>query len=460
MNLRTRRIIMISFFLIFIIGAPILILYSSGYRYNFKKRQITKNGLFIIKTKPKDASVYLNGERQKGEAFHPGYTRITDLSPNKYTIEVKKDGYLSWSKNLPIIANQTTFAEEVIIFKRDPPWQIIDGPTKLLVTSPDKQKIAAVVSDQENDDLYVYSARSQKAEKIIFAAEKIEKITWSPSSNKMILKTSDNFFVLSIDNQKTENLQEIVINNLFTHKKKIEQVKWHESNDSLVYGVVEKDLYEVNLILGTMKLISANLNISDYIIKDDKLLVLDNSIANKSLLIKSNLKSLHRAAKTITLPHISSYRFINPQSYYLNLLDEENQILYLFDYKKDDFSKPDEIISGVKNAIWSSGKNWLMYYNDFEVWIFKMQEKDKTLLTRISQTIKEATWLAGYPYVLFIVDDKIKIIEEDGRDRRNIFELLELNGASQLATDEDGKNIFLAGKINELEGVFALGIRD
>ena len=53
MNLKHRRILYISFILIFIILVPITIFYAAGYRYNFKQNKIEKTGILYIDSKPK-----------------------------------------------------------------------------------------------------------------------------------------------------------------------------------------------------------------------------------------------------------------------------------------------------------------------------------------------------------------------------------------------------------------------
>jgi len=63
-----RRAIYITFILGFLITAPILVLYTAGYRYNFKKSTVQKVGSISVKPSPSEADIYLDDKR-----FFPVY---------------------------------------------------------------------------------------------------------------------------------------------------------------------------------------------------------------------------------------------------------------------------------------------------------------------------------------------------------------------------------------------------
>ena len=65
MSLGTRRFLCIFFILLFLLSAPIILFYSSGYRFDFKKHLFVKTGGLVIDSKPREAVVLLNGEIQK-----------------------------------------------------------------------------------------------------------------------------------------------------------------------------------------------------------------------------------------------------------------------------------------------------------------------------------------------------------------------------------------------------------
>lgn len=95
MSLRVRRIIYLTFILIFAIATPLIILYTAGYRYNLKKNKIQKTGILILKSRPKEATIYLNEKIQKEKTP----ARIANLLPEDYFVRVEKENFYPWQKN-------------------------------------------------------------------------------------------------------------------------------------------------------------------------------------------------------------------------------------------------------------------------------------------------------------------------------------------------------------------------
>lgn len=105
MKLISRIFIFGLFFGVFI-G---IVAYARGYRLDFHKKSFTSTGIIAVTSSPKAAKVYINGELRG----------VTDnsftLPPGSYFIEIKKDGYMSWSKKfnlkgeLVMVADATLF---------------------------------------------------------------------------------------------------------------------------------------------------------------------------------------------------------------------------------------------------------------------------------------------------------------------------------------------------------------
>jgi len=75
------------------------------------------------------------------------------------------------------------------------------------------------------------------------------------------------------------------------------------------------------------------------------------------------------------------------------------------------------------NATSSDGDK-VLKFNEHEIWVCYLKEKEEIFLTRFSETIGQVFWLNDY-YLIFNVGDKLKIAEIDDRDRLNIIDLAE-----------------------------------
>ena len=98
MSKKTRTILFLICLFLFFSSAPLVILYSQGYRFDLNPPaggiKFTQTGGLFIKTEPKQVEIYVNNELTKKTDFFFGSALIENLLPKRYKIEVKKDGYL------------------------------------------------------------------------------------------------------------------------------------------------------------------------------------------------------------------------------------------------------------------------------------------------------------------------------------------------------------------------------
>ncbi|MFA6503848.1 MAG: PEGA domain-containing protein, partial [Patescibacteria group bacterium] len=107
-----RKILPWMFIIIFLMMAPAVIFYTSGYRWNAKKHAIERNGTLIIDTFTQGASIKLNGQQM------PETTSVTlqNMSPGSYDIKLDLQDYHPWSKTLWIDPERVTFASGIVLW--------------------------------------------------------------------------------------------------------------------------------------------------------------------------------------------------------------------------------------------------------------------------------------------------------------------------------------------------------
>ncbi len=130
MPYRTRIGILIGFIVLFLITAPLVVLYTAGYRWNAKKMRPEKVGIIFLRSRPADADIYLDGRIRKETTP----ARLRDLLPTSYQVKVSKEGYTSWAKILPVESARTTFAEGIILWKNAEP-ELVSAPPSRALTS-------------------------------------------------------------------------------------------------------------------------------------------------------------------------------------------------------------------------------------------------------------------------------------------------------------------------------------
>jgi hypothetical protein len=113
MTYKTRIGILIGFIILFFITAPVVVLYTAGYRWNEKKVRLEKVGIIFLRSHPSGADIYLDGKLRSEHTS----ARLRNLLPSTYEVKVTKDGYSDWKKDLPVSSAKTTFAEGIVLWK-------------------------------------------------------------------------------------------------------------------------------------------------------------------------------------------------------------------------------------------------------------------------------------------------------------------------------------------------------
>jgi hypothetical protein len=141
---KTKRTFMLSLLsLAFIIFVPLLLLYSTGYRFD-NSFQIVKTGGIFLHSNSASTSVYLDDEFIEDNGLILRNTLIQDLTPNEsYRIAVLKEDFHNWEKDLFVLPNLVTEAN-VLLWPSEVEFIEIQ-PTILVSSSP------AVVDEEGNE---------------------------------------------------------------------------------------------------------------------------------------------------------------------------------------------------------------------------------------------------------------------------------------------------------------------
>ncbi|MFA5412949.1 MAG: PEGA domain-containing protein [Patescibacteria group bacterium] len=188
MNIRNRRIVYLSFIFIFLIITPIVILYTSGYRYNFQTNKLQKTGILILKSNPSGAAIYLNGKLRKETTP----ARIANLFPDDYTIKIEKENFYPWQKTLPVQSRLTTFAENITLFGKTLPAEIVETNSELFSLAPNKEKIIYLDKRETGSEVWLLNFRNSKNSLVYRISEEnseIVNLEWSNDNEKILITT-------------------------------------------------------------------------------------------------------------------------------------------------------------------------------------------------------------------------------------------------------------------------------
>jgi hypothetical protein len=352
MTLKIRRILFLICLLIFIASAPILVGYAFGYRYSLKDNRLIKTGAFLIKTKPSEVDIYLDGLLQDNKmmitpkGLIDKFVIITGLKPKNYLLEVKLENYYSWKKNLKIKEGLVTKANNIVLLPKNP-------------------EIFSLKDENENEEI-------------------------------------ENFF-LSKNNLSQTDCQEKIISEII-------------GNQIFACAIFQNKIYYLEKPSGI-------------IYKTDL------SGKNKKQINSTSLESKNLSEETqLIISDEGKIAILNEHSLYL--LNKNNQPILISENVKGA-----EFFPNSSNFLWFTPSE--IYAWQLNIQLENGNEGNSQLITRYSKEIKKAVWTGDSNHIFFIVDKKIKFIETDDRDQRNVFDFIELkNENADLFYDSKNQKLY------------------
>jgi hypothetical protein len=473
MKLWKRRIFLTIAFSLFFVIAPVLVFYAIGYRYDFKNNAFKKIGMLIIESKPNNADIFLNDQHKEQSP-----KRIKNLVPDEYDVKVEKENYIPWKKKMSVESKSVTWASNIKLFLKNPEITFLPSvELDSFSSSPNKKLIIGISSDSKNFGLWLNNPKSEDTIKLFpisvenFAISKndyknlsISDIKWSPDNKKIIfslknkLNGSLKYFLLDIN--RPENI--ISLNNSFNFE--IKNIKWNNNSDT-IYFISRNNLYFIDI---NTKTISKPLvkDVIDYDLESNNIIYTTKE--KKEILLIKTSKNEGEKKVLMHLPEDEIFIFKSGKQGNVAILFKNKKKLYLIDGESD---TPKLINENTKNFKWSEGKKKLLYFSENEVWFYAPKDKaeevysgykynESNLLTRYSTEIKEVLWYPDEEYITITLEDSIKIIELDERDKRNLFELGdEIKPLSfYIEFDKKGEYLYMIDK--KTKGLLKIKITD
>jgi len=456
MSLNQRRLLYIIFIAIFFVITPIILFYAAGYNFNINNGAVERTGILIIKTDPKSALVDL-GETKKFnwlyDFFYKGKVlstplKLRNLLPDKYELTITKDGYFDYHKQIELLPGHTVVLDDILLLKKSEPQIVISDNILQSKISPTKNKLALVT----DKNLVIVDLNTTKKITIPldepYLSEKKFDIFWSENGKKIIL-TTDNLPVYNIDSLKKElDLKEYLPN-------EPEVVHWNADGDNVIFVLKNNILWQMNIMQKNATVISLPLsvgaNIKDLSIKNNIFYVLEELSDSVYLNAYNNIS--HELMQKIFLPYSHDYQFVNINSNMIYLQDSKFNLIYIIDPLS--IVPIREILNNTRD--FSVTDNSIIYWNDFEIWSYNFNDKNKQLLIRISDKIDQV--LSNENYIIYNTAKGIKSFEREDYYYYNMTDILNWEGTEKFLLNSDTDLIYFISWLDKKRALYALGIK-
>lgn len=329
-----------------------------------------------MKAEPKQLEIYIDGKLAKRTDFFFGSSLVENLLPKKYKIQIKKEGYLSWEKNLEIREKGVTEVKNLVLFPKNLNFTILTKGIENLWFSPDGKKIILEETGEQGWALKLYDLEKNIKSHLIQEVDVYSKgadlmnLEFSEDSKEIYLdiamKEQKKTFALALDKLplilKEREPEKIPLENIITYQKLNGEV-YYLDNQGFLFKNEEK-------------------------------------LTKKSFPVKPETK--------YEIKTFSNFIFLR-----------ENNDLYLLNTESKSFEKFFDRITDLKI---SSDNKKLAFFTSSEIWILYLMAEgtkkagEKLFLVRLSEKIDNLFWLNS-DYLIFNSGDKIEIVEIDDRDR-------------------------------------------
>jgi len=468
-----KRRILITAIFAFILGvvAPVMVLFSLGYRFDRDKGVVVYSGTIVLKTTPGSVNINLNDKPAPESTidFINRAYNVGGLRPGHYKIEVNAAESSSWKKEVRVQSGIATEFWNVVLVPNKLDQRVIeDGKILGYAFSPDKKKLAyfterdgelAIFVNTGGNEVLVHSETYNQ--KLIPSAGELK---WSPDNRYLIFSIKKNNKEYIFLTGEEYNYSEITplsffwqqfldlknAKNIMTGFVDKEGVKskyeWDRNN---IYFTYDKKLYRQNLasLISRWVEYQENKNI-DFRVDELQPFKLTDNASNFTLCgdlvcavntpnLKVEFFNKDGGVESEVLMS-SDYDPIDKYKVYaygddrLALVDGDEN-LFLWD--EENLNKGFQFIfSGVKEAYFSDDGKKLLFSTSQEVYVYFLREwevqpkhikGDLDLVYKQAGNIKNVQWYKDYQHIFVINENEIILVELDGRGGRNIFSFFE-----------------------------------
>lgn len=436
MSKRLRDSLFFVFIFLFIVLSVSISLYAAGYRLVWHwplnlSQALQRTGLLIVESRPNNVAVSISNYNDDREITSPA--KISNLLPGEYIVRLEKDGYWPIERRVKIFPNQTSHLTNLFLFKKSLPVNIYTGDTQDLMLSP---HLTHLIFPQEQ---VVFNLKSESQVALTKELD-LSVFNWSLDNKKAVVNKK----IIDLNSGQTIlDLNAII-------EKEAKNIVWDELNQRFFYQQ-NNNIYSFSLTNSQPEIIIENIQIVDYLIKNNQLHTIEKEDNNNYL----NTYSVNTKLKirSIKLPS-GDYQFHFPFHPSLNIYEKKYKRLILIN--DNIFLNQQKIIENVSDWYWPSN-NHLLWHNDHEIYSFKNSQTEELIL-RVSEKITGLAWHPQRNYLIYSTNQSIFLSFSENNKNRNL-EILRASNIDSLFLDSKTNVIYFQAQIGRQTGIFKMFVQ-
>lgn len=364
MTVRARRIYYSLATLVFLIVAPALLAFASGYRWNGFRHGFVKTGALFITTVGR-AEVFLNDQPQGSTP-----KRFTHLRPGVYNVSVRQSGLQSWEKLIRVSPNVAEIIGPITLFPAT--FQRTDLDTRgvaNILTDVRGGRIVGVQTDQTGwftRDLWPQSTREFRL------TSQPTALHVSPHDQVRVYELADRTTILQTTDGRAWTVAPFV------------DIHWSQTSDHIFYGQRSNRIFRFDALAQTETLVTSG---ASYSLQNDEIWT---TTATDQVTTISHQAAYGQATAQIVTTIAGQWQFIDGPANVLLLQRHADRLMAEL---RQTGSAPVLRSLGTADALWWSSTNEPAVWQDGLELSMRLTDGTNALIDRSGAITTAAEWL-------------------------------------------------------------------
>lgn len=144
-----RRLLLIVFLAAFCIMAPTIVLYTTGYRYDWKYGLLRQTGSVSVDVEPRNAIVSIDGLELPDKIP----VRLKNITPHSYVLKISAPGFYDWIKEINVQNRETTYIKDIALLRKSHPSFLTKAHVEKLVMPGNGHSV--LFTDVQKDNVVI-----------------------------------------------------------------------------------------------------------------------------------------------------------------------------------------------------------------------------------------------------------------------------------------------------------------
>ncbi len=432
----------------FLVAAPLVLLYTAGYRYDTKKHRVEKTGIIAVDSLPPGARIILNEVPQKMTTP----TSFTRILPEDYRVRFEKQGYFPWEKTVEVRSSETTFVTDALLLSNALPRLLVDGKISDAVFTGDGRRAALVRDDGKWKELLVLDPG--KTLPVLLARYGSDtypdaKLQWSPDGAWLLFSAhgKDKKPVLLLYSASVGTQTPRALHALFPGTRL--DAEWSTDGSHIVVTALG-GVYLVNPNGDTSTSTGISANVQDAALRDGSMFVLRPS--KDGVALERRAPGDLTVVKPLVVLPTGKYHFLDAAGPYLLVSESAKQKVLVV--SPNDGAIVDTLTADHTAWLAKSKTPRLLAWNDFEITASDVATSTHTLVARLGTKVTGAAWHPSGLAVFYATANGITATDLDDRDKRNVIELVKFSDLDAFSLDTKDAVLRFIGAVGNARGLY------